>query len=424
MSLKDFQIICKLGEGAFAQVYKVHRYSDKKYYAMKTIKFNRLTLKEKENVLTEIHFLACLKSPYIVEYKDSFIDEKSSTLYIIMEYCPGGDFLSKIRGLKPQQYIDEIQIWKYAIQLIQGLKYLHDLSISHRDFKSANIFLSKDNSIVKVGDLGVSKIAENGLLQTQTGTPYYCSPEVWSNKPYNFKSDIWSLGCVLYEMAQQTTPFKGQNMEIIFNKVQSGEYQRLNERYSQDLQKIICMCLQVNPKNRYSANQLMETEEIKQRIYLFQQQQQVKEENILEQKSLLLKEFKDVASLKDLKKLKAFLPPCQYQNNQISCCLLGNYDNPQQEEVKRYNSNNIYKDLVQSIDYNQQYQFNLQQQIQLYKKTQQKQTKSEFNLDIYLMKQKYKKIIYPNQYSQQQQQYKLPPIQKKIICVQKNIINK
>jgi len=84
--------------------------------------------------------------------------------------------------------------------MVLGLKALHDKNILHRDLKSANVFLTKQ-STVKMGDLNVSKVAKyGGLLFTQTGTPYYASPEVWKDQPYDFKSDIWSLGCVIYEM--------------------------------------------------------------------------------------------------------------------------------------------------------------------------------------------------------------------------------
>lgn len=88
-----------------------------------------------------------------------------------------------------------------------GLKALHDLNIMHRDIKSANVFLNKDGS-AKIGDMNVSKVASReGLNYTQTGTPYYASPEVWRDEPYTFVSDIWSLGCVLYETLTLKPPF-------------------------------------------------------------------------------------------------------------------------------------------------------------------------------------------------------------------------
>lgn len=112
--------------------------------------------------------------------------------------------------------------------MIFGLKALHDLNIMHRDLKSANVFINKDYS-VKLGDMNISKVANNeGLNYTQTGTPYYASPEVWRDEPYNFKSDIWSLGCVLYELITLEPPFKANNMAALHKKIQKGRYPRMN----------------------------------------------------------------------------------------------------------------------------------------------------------------------------------------------------
>lgn len=108
----------------------------------------------------------------------------------------------------------ENEIWHKFVQIVRGLKSLHDLKIVHRDIKCANLFLTK-NGMVKMGDLNVSKVAKVGLLQTQTGTPYYASPEVWKDRPYDFKSDIWSLGCVLYEMITLNPPFRASSMQAL-----------------------------------------------------------------------------------------------------------------------------------------------------------------------------------------------------------------
>ena len=107
--------------------------------------------------------------------------------------------------------------------MVRGLKALHNLKILHRDLKSANIFLSKDSE-AKLGDLNVSKVAKKGLLYTQTGTPYYASPEVWKDQPYNSSSDIWSLGCVLYEIVTLNPPFRANDMDGLYKKVLKGKY--------------------------------------------------------------------------------------------------------------------------------------------------------------------------------------------------------
>ena len=115
-----------------------------------------------------------------------------------MKFADDGDLYQKIVDYKKKgELFDEQDIWLTLIQVTRALKSLHSANILHRDLKSANVFINKDK-IVKLGDMNVSKLARNGLLYTQTGTPYYASPEVWSDQPYDSKSDMWSLGCVIY----------------------------------------------------------------------------------------------------------------------------------------------------------------------------------------------------------------------------------
>lgn len=104
-----------------------------------------------------------------------------------------------------------------------------------------------------MGDLNVSKIAQDGLLHTQTGTPYYASPEVWQEKPYDNKSDIWSLGCIIYEMCSLNPPFRAKSMNGLYNSVLSGQYPRLPQHISDELSSIIKTLLQVNPAKRPSC---------------------------------------------------------------------------------------------------------------------------------------------------------------------------
>jgi NIMA (never in mitosis gene a)-related kinase len=122
--------------------------------------------------------------------------------------------------------------------MVLGLKALHDLKVCHRDIKSANIFFNAKEE-VKMGDFNVSKVVKKGMCYTQTGTPYYASPEVWKDRPYDAKSDIWSLGCVLYEIIALSPPFKSSDMKGLYKKVVNGDYPSIPSRYSNDLSQVV-----------------------------------------------------------------------------------------------------------------------------------------------------------------------------------------
>ena len=123
--------------------------------------------------------------------------------------------------------------------------------------KSANVFLNK-GGIVRLGDLNVSKVAaKEGMLHTQTGTPYYASPEVWKDQPYDIKSDIWSLGCVIYEVCTLQPPFKAKDMEGLYKSVVSGKYLDLPREFSRELSQVIKALLQVKPSLRPSCETIL-----------------------------------------------------------------------------------------------------------------------------------------------------------------------
>ena len=267
--MNDFKIISKLGEGAYSTVYKVKRNIDNNIYALKKVKLLNLSEKEKQNSLNEVRLLASIKSNFVISYKEAFFDEKDSTLGIVMEFADGGDLYQKIvEHKKSAMFFEETDIWRIFIQLVKGLKALHDLKILHRDLKSANVFLLTDGT-AKLGDLNVSKVARRGLGYTQTGTPYYASPEVWKDQPYDNKSDIWSLGCVLYEMITLRPPFRAQNMEGLYNKVIKGQFSRIPDRFSNELFEVVKLLIQVNTDLRPSCDEILKNPIIQKRIEYF-----------------------------------------------------------------------------------------------------------------------------------------------------------
>jgi NIMA (never in mitosis gene a)-related kinase len=257
MSMRDFEMMKDLGKGAFGTVHLVRRKADGNIYAMKRVKISQLNPKEQENALNEVRILASITHPNIIGYKEAFFEEDTKTLDIVMEYADDGDLENKIqKHIKNKTNFSENEIWSYMIQMIQGLKALHDNRIMHRDLKSANVFLLK-NGTLKLGDLNVSKVVKMGLVYTQTGTPYYASPEVWADKPYDYKSDLWSIGCVIYELCTLRPPFKGTNLEQLYKNVSRGIYDPIPSIYKDDLKKVISLMLQTNPLNRPNCDSLL-----------------------------------------------------------------------------------------------------------------------------------------------------------------------
>ena len=152
-----------------------------------------------------------------------------------MEYADGGDLqgLTKKKISKNHKF-NENFIWQVAYDILRGLKVLHSNKIIHRDIKPANIFFV--NGVAKLGDLNVSKVMEGKFAMTQTGTPYYTSPEIWNNKQYDYRCDIWSLGCVIYELCVLRPPFMAKDFPGLSKKVTSGYYDPIPPVYSKGQQ--------------------------------------------------------------------------------------------------------------------------------------------------------------------------------------------
>lgn len=185
-----------------------------------------------------------LNVPFIVEYKECF--HFDNTLIIVMEYCErtfnlrlDGDLTTFLKNWKKKgELLDERIIVNWFIQLLFGVKTLHSKNVLHRDLKSANIFLTS-NKTLKIGDFGISKVLDNTSAKTFVGTPYYLSPEVCESRPYSLSSDIWSLGCILYELCTLAVfiflfqyPFQASNLLGLAMKILSDEVKPIPEKYS------------------------------------------------------------------------------------------------------------------------------------------------------------------------------------------------
>ena len=265
MSISGFEILSKIGQGAYSQVYKVRRISNGQIYALKKVSIEKLSDKEKKNALNEVRILASIKDANVISYKEAFFQEEDKALCLVMELADSGDLYQRIQRCRTRSVrLNENFLWSILIQVTQGLKALHDLGIFHRDLKSANVFLNKDGT-VKLGDMNVSKVSKDGFLKTQTGTPYYASPEVWKESKYTNKSDIWSLGCLIYEAITLKTPFVASDMIGLYEKVMDGSYQPIPKVYSKELSDLVELMLSDEPERRPSCDEILELDFVKKR---------------------------------------------------------------------------------------------------------------------------------------------------------------
>lgn len=259
----------RIGEGSFGMVYLVRHKKNSANYVIKEINISKMTKKEKDESLSEVRVLLRLQHPNIIAYKESFIDQGS--LYIVTDYCEGGDLSSRIRrnSLK-SSYFTEEEILDWFVQICLALKHVHDKKILHRDIKCQNIFLTRGN-IVKLGDFGIAKILQNTveLAKSCVGTPYYLSPEICENKLYDSKSDVWALGCVLYELATLRRPFMAGNVKSLILKIVKGTYPPLPLRYSFEFRNLLIHLFKHNPKDRPSVNNILNRPFITKRLDKF-----------------------------------------------------------------------------------------------------------------------------------------------------------
>lgn len=247
----------ELGSGSFGRVVKVRRNrKDREVLAMKQVKMMSLNAKEKDNALNEVRLLASIDAPNVISYKTAFFQETGNTLCILMEYADGGDLAGLVQKKKQNKFrFSENFIWQVGFDILQGLKTLHDNKVIHRDIKPANIFFV--GGVAKLGDLNVSKVMEGKYASTQTGTPYYTPPEIWNNQKYDGRVDVWSLGCVLYELAALHPPFLAKDFPGLSRKVTQGYYDPLPAGYSHKLTELIRSCLKVNMNQRPTPRELL-----------------------------------------------------------------------------------------------------------------------------------------------------------------------
>ncbi|XP_048048516.1 serine/threonine-protein kinase Nek5 [Megalobrama amblycephala] len=256
--MDHYEVIRRVGQGAFGSALLVkHRHGDDPLlYVIKEINLRRLSARDKDASRKEVTLLSKMRHPNIVAFYKSFYDRNN--LYILMEYCDAGDLMNRIKMQRGKPFTEQ-QIVDWFVQICLGLKHIHDRKVLHRDIKSQNIFLTQGGLKVKLGDFGIARMLNNTmeLARTCVGTPYYLSPEICENRPYNNKTDIWSLGCVLYELCTLRHPFESSNLKQLVLKICRGRYSPVSQRYSNELRLLLNQLFKVSPRDRPSANSLL-----------------------------------------------------------------------------------------------------------------------------------------------------------------------
>ncbi|CAH7239597.1 Nek4 [Phodopus roborovskii] len=257
-----------VGRGSYGEVTLVKHRRDGKQYVIKKLNLRNASSRERRAAEQEAQLLSQLRHPNIVTYKESW-EGGDGLLYIVMGFCEGGDLYRKLKEQKGQ-LLPESQVVEWFVQIAMALQYLHEKHILHRDLKTQNVFLTRTN-IIKVGDLGIARVLEHqsDMASTLIGTPYYMSPELFSNQPYNYKSDVWALGCCVYEMATLKHAFNAKDMNSLVYRIIEGKLPPMPKVYSPQLAELIRTMLNRRPEERPSVRSILRQPYIKHQISLF-----------------------------------------------------------------------------------------------------------------------------------------------------------
>ncbi|KAI5092482.1 serine/threonine-protein kinase Nek11, partial [Silurus meridionalis] len=259
-----YMIQQRLGRGSFGTVYLIEdtkSTTTDKLKVLKEISVGDLKPDETVKATQEAQLLSQLHHPAILRFYTSFLERDA--FCIITEFCEDGDLECKLEQVRVSgEALPESQIREWLVQLLLGVDYMHQRRILHRDLKTKNVFLKKN--AVKIGDFGVSCLLMGScdLATTFTGTPYYMSPETLGHHGYDSKSDMWSLGCILYEMCCLKHAFDGHNFLSVVQKITEGSMPSLTEKFSAELNTLMQRMLERSPSLRVSAAEALSSKVI------------------------------------------------------------------------------------------------------------------------------------------------------------------
>eukprot|EP00873_Tetraselmis_striata_P019993 jgi/Tetstr1/440257/TSEL_028608.t1 len=255
--MEKYRLLGIIGQGQYGTAHKVESLRENKLYCMKRIPMSKKD--DTDGAMREAHLLSTLNHPNVLGYHESFLHDGS--LCIVTHFCEEGDLFTLIRNrAKKKQYFREEEVVDMFLQVAMGLHHIHTKRVLHRDLKTQNIFVAK-GGILKLGDFGISKVLEktDEFATTVTGTPYYMAPEICKNEPYSLKSDIWSLGCVLYELCTLKHAFAADSLLSLVYQIVKGNFPPIpQDQFSSDLSNLVQALLAKDSQRRPTLQEVME----------------------------------------------------------------------------------------------------------------------------------------------------------------------
>ena len=260
-SMQHYSVQRKIGTGSYGNAYLVTRNENKgrndTKLVLKRINIKDASKEEKQAAHFEAKILKEFTHPFVLSCKDSF--QHGPYMCIITDYCAAGDLYERLKKQSQKgQYLDEKHILRWLVQISSALQYVHEKNLLHRDLKTQNIFLTAKGDIM-LGDFGIARVlkSKKDMARTVIGTPYYMSPEIMESKPYSYKSDLWSLGCILFEMMSLKHAFDANDMNGLIMKIIRGKIPPLPNKYSPELKQLTTALLSKIPSRRPSLESIL-----------------------------------------------------------------------------------------------------------------------------------------------------------------------